>query len=317
MVWAAIGAAAVGVVGGAIVANSGGGGGSSGGGGGNSVGGSSSPAQVADPFASQRPAYQTQLNSLLGSSGTYMGNTTAQAGQSAISSQQVTGQQVAGTSGANSGSAQALSQLNALSQPGNSFTTSDPSYQFRLGQGSTNVARSSAATGLVGSGNILAALDSYGQNMASTEYAAQYSRDQQNVASNLSAENQQYNQNLVSENQQFNQNLSGQQQQFSQFGSIDQNAQNIYQNNYSRLAQLSGANVGSPSAAGGLLASQQAGSAAQVQNWAGLAVQGAQALSGGSASTPAPYLGGVTAGAPVADVTAQTDLPTSVSDFSW
>lgn len=293
MVWAAIGAAAVGVVGGAIVASNSG---SSG-----SVGGSSSPAQVADPFASQRPGYQTQLNSLMGSSGTYMGNTTAQAGQSAIA-----GQQVAGTSGAGSGSSQALAQLTALSQPGNTFTTSDPSYQFRLDQGSENVSRSSAASGLLGSGNILAALNTYGQNMASTEYAAQYSRDQQNVTTNLAAENQQYNQNLT-----------GQQQQFSQLGAIDQNSQNIYQNNYSRLAQLSGANVGSPSAAGGLLATQQAGAAAQVQNWSGLAVQGAQALTSGSSSTSTPYLGGVTSGVPVADVTAQTNLPTSVSDFSW
>lgn len=104
----------------------------------------------ADPFAGQRPQYQTALQQLM-------------------------------TGGA-------------------SAMAADPSYQWRLQQGSENLSRQMASQGLTASGAELAALQDYGQNQASTEF----------------------------------------------------------QNQYSRLAQLAGANVGSPAAAAQITANQQA-----------------------------------------------------------
>ena len=111
-----------------------------------SSGGSGSAASAADPFAAQRPQYQTQLNTLMNGS----------------------------------------------------FTPSDPSYSWRFSQGLDGLNRTEASQGLTFSGNQMAAITDYGQNQASTEYA----------------------------------------------------------NQYSRLAQLSGANVGSPAAAGQIIAGQ-------------------------------------------------------------
>lgn len=66
---------------------------------------------------------------------------------------------------------------NALSNLMNgNFSVNDPSYQFRLGQGQQALERSQAAKGMLGSGNILQALQDYGQGMASTEYQNQYNR---------------------------------------------------------------------------------------------------------------------------------------------
>jgi hypothetical protein len=56
------------------------------------------------------------------------------------------------------------------------FTTSDPSYQFRLEQGQKATERSLASKGLLNSGNAAAALQDYGQNAASTEFQAQFGR---------------------------------------------------------------------------------------------------------------------------------------------
>lgn len=56
-----------------------------------------------------------------------------------------------------------------------SFTT-DPSYQFRYNQGLDAAQRGAAASGMLGSGNRLAELMSYGQGMASQEYGNQFSR---------------------------------------------------------------------------------------------------------------------------------------------
>lgn len=119
-------------------------------------GGGGAAAKAADPFAEQRPQYQTQLNTLM-----------------------------------NGG-----------------FSPSDPSYGFRFNQGMDSLNRTKAAEGLTQSGNQSAALVDYGQNQASTEYS----------------------------------------------------------NQFNRLAQLSGANVGSPAAAGQILygqnqANQQSASA--------------------------------------------------------
>jgi hypothetical protein len=56
------------------------------------------------------------------------------------------------------------------------FTPQDPSYAFRLGEGQQALERSAAAKGMLGSGNILAELQKYGQGMASQEYQNQYNR---------------------------------------------------------------------------------------------------------------------------------------------
>jgi hypothetical protein len=57
-----------------------------------------------------------------------------------------------------------------------SFTPDDPSYQWRMEQGMNNLARSSAAKGMLGSGNMAAELLSFGQGMASQEYGSQFNR---------------------------------------------------------------------------------------------------------------------------------------------
>lgn len=90
-------------------------------------------------------------------------------------------------------------QLQNLMSGGSAAMANDPSYQWRLQQGSQNLSRQMASQGLTASGAELAALQDYGQNQASTEY----------------------------------------------------------QNQYSRLAQLAGANIGSPAAAGQIIAGQQ------------------------------------------------------------
>ena len=56
------------------------------------------------------------------------------------------------------------------------FSTSDPSYQWRLDQGQKAVERSAAARGLLQSGNAAIELQQYGQGMASQEYSAQFNR---------------------------------------------------------------------------------------------------------------------------------------------
>lgn len=68
------------------------------------------------------------------------------------------------------------SQLAGMMTPGASFNTSDPSYAFRFGQGAEAVNRSEGAKGMLGSGNRLMDLVSYGQGMGSTEYGAQFNR---------------------------------------------------------------------------------------------------------------------------------------------
>jgi len=96
---------------------------------------------------------------------------------------------------------------------GDVTTSQDPSYKFRFDQGLEAVNRTSAGSGLLTSGNRLAALTDYGQGMASTEYA----------------------------------------------------------NQFQRLAQLSGANIGSPAAAAQLQYQQQGNSSAGIQSLANAA----------------------------------------------
>lgn len=67
--------------------------------------------------------------------------------------------------------------------------TTDPGYQFRLGQGLESVENSASARGMQLSGNTLKGLEEYGQNFASNEYQNVYNRyntDQTNLYNRLS-----------------------------------------------------------------------------------------------------------------------------------
>ena len=57
-----------------------------------------------------------------------------------------------------------------------SYTSEDPSYQFRLAEGQKQVDNSAAARGSTLSGGALKALQKYGQGMASTEFQNSYNR---------------------------------------------------------------------------------------------------------------------------------------------
>lgn len=67
-------------------------------------------------------------------------------------------------------------QLQSMMTPGSNFQAQDPSYNFRLQQGEQAVNAGAASSGMLNSGNRLQALQSYGQNMASTEFQNQYAR---------------------------------------------------------------------------------------------------------------------------------------------
>ena len=80
-----------------------------------------------------------------------------------------------------------LGSLNALQQglaPGGQFTQTfkpsdmqlDPSYQFRLNQGTQNLNASAAARGMLGSGQNLKDITDYGQGAASQEYQNAFNR---------------------------------------------------------------------------------------------------------------------------------------------
>jgi hypothetical protein len=72
--------------------------------------------------------------------------------------------------------AQYQTQLNNLMQGGVSAVASDPSVQARQQAGEQTLARSMAARGFLGSGNILQELQKQGQDIASQEYGNQFSR---------------------------------------------------------------------------------------------------------------------------------------------
>lgn len=65
------------------------------------------------------------------------------------------------------------------------FSSSDPSYAFRFQQGEQAIDRSLGAKGLLNSGQRLTALNDYGQGMASTEYANEFSRLSQLAGANV------------------------------------------------------------------------------------------------------------------------------------
>lgn len=238
MVWAAIGAATIGVVGGAIVN----GGGKGGGGQAAASTGASTAAQAADPFAAQRYQYQSQLQDLMTNPAYAKMDAGAQANMNFY---------------AMGGTAQPLmDDAQAMLKPGYDFKSSDPSYAFRLAQGTENLNRGAAASGLLDSGNRLAALQDYGQNTASTEFGAEYARRMQGVQAATALDTSHYTENA----------------------GINTDRENQYQAQYARLAQLSGANTGSPTAASGAINQANAGAAAQVDKWGNIITGGAGKL---------------------------------------
>lgn len=74
-------------------------------------------------------------------------------------------------------------QLNSLMT--GSFKPTDPSYKWRFDQGLEALNRTMGASGLLHSGNLLAALSDYGQNQASTEYSNQFQRLAQLSGANI------------------------------------------------------------------------------------------------------------------------------------
>jgi hypothetical protein len=91
----------------------------------------------------------------------------------------------------------ALSQLQGGMQPGGQFTKNfapsdlamDPSYKWRLQQGTQNLNASAAARGMLGSGQNLKDVTDYGQGAASQEYGNAYNRyntNRENLYSKLS-----------------------------------------------------------------------------------------------------------------------------------
>lgn len=200
-------------------------------------GGSGNPVTAADPFADQRFQYQSILKDLMASQPTRAGDLESQDAMRTLAFS------------INTPAQHGLVSMQQMLTPGNTFQPSDPSYQFRFQQGLDAVNRGAAKSGMLGSGNQMAELMQYGQGMASQEFGAEFARQQAftGTASQL------------------------EQQQFGMLSQVDQNQQNIFQNNYARLAQLSGANSGQPGQAGQLLASQQAGAAAMWQQVGGSA----------------------------------------------
>lgn len=235
MAWVAIGGAAIGVVGSAVISNQ------------NnkaadaraanaSASAGNNPVTAADPFADQRFQYQNQLKELM------TGNT----------AKMDPGAQAVMNGIAMGGTAQPLANdAAAMLKPGYEFNSSDPSYAWRLSQGMDAVNRGAAKSGLLDSGNRMIELMNYGQGAASQEFGAEYARKTNAAA------------------------LAGSldQQHFTQAQGIDANTQNMFANNYNRLAQLSGANSGSQAGAGQIMAGQQAGAAAQTSKWGDLAMK--------------------------------------------
>lgn len=121
-------------------------------------GGSAGAAAAADPFAGQRPQYQTMLQQLMASGDpatSFLNNT---------------------------------QNPSAMLQPGYNFQSSDPSYKWRLDQGMQATDNKLAASGLNLSGNRMTALMDYAQGSASQEFRDEFNRQTtayQNTFNNL------------------------------------------------------------------------------------------------------------------------------------
>lgn len=242
MAWGMIGGAAVSVVGGAILNNSNKGSAQQQASNPSAGGAANNPVVVADPFASQRYQYQPWLHDFQ----TDPGNKDTDVGARAQMNYLAMG-----------GNAQPLfTKAQEMLQPGYEFNTTDPSYQWRLDQGSENINRNAAASGSLASGNVLAALQDYGQHQASTEFQNEFQRK-------MGAATAQAGQDV---------------QSFGQLNQIDQDAFNHYNTRFNQLALLSGAMSGSPTGAANQLATQQAGAAAQVDKYGNVIGKAGQAL---------------------------------------
>jgi hypothetical protein len=77
------------------------------------------------------------------------------------------------------GGQEAFARAGQMQTPGFQYNPSDPSYAFRFGEGVNAIDRSAAARGGIGSGGTLKALTRYGQGLASTEFAADFERNNQ------------------------------------------------------------------------------------------------------------------------------------------
>lgn len=117
---------------------------------------------AADPFAPQRPQYQTMLNNFMHGY-SFDGSTGPTPDGMPPKSD--------GTMG---GGHSFMTPMQFLTNPG-SFVT-DPSYQWRLNQGLEGVNRGMAASGMLNSGNRMLELMRYGQGAASQEYGNQFQR---------------------------------------------------------------------------------------------------------------------------------------------
>jgi hypothetical protein len=175
-------------------------------------------ATAADPFAEQRGQYQGLLQNLM--QGPQQGQV-----NSDISSMRDAAQKPMG--------GPYMSMLEKLMTDKDSITQT-PGSQFAMEQGQQALARSKAAGGFLGSGNIMSELQKQAQGQASQDYSQQLS--DLRAAAGLS------------------QGMQG--QGFQQAAGIAGASGGALQDQYSRLAQLSGANTGSPGAAGSLLAKQ-------------------------------------------------------------
>ena len=231
MAWGMIGGAAVSVVGGALLNDSNKSSYSSAPSAGNAA---NSPTTMADPFGPQRYQYMPMLQQFM-TDGTHMDGNAG-------------GQQLMNFY-ASGGNAQPLfNKAEEMLQPGYDFNSSDPSYQWRLDQGSRNLQRNAAAGGSLASGNVLAALQDYGQHQASQEFQNEYQR------------------RMAAATAQAGQDAAG----FGEANQLNQMGMQQNSNIFNRLALLSGAMTGSPTAASDQLARQQAGAAAQVDKYGNL-----------------------------------------------
>jgi hypothetical protein len=272
MTWGAIGGAAIGVVGSAMMG--GGGGGSSGGGGSggtiqngiplgllaqvlgggsalndlfgsgpNSLSGMTQTAATAsDPFATQRPAYQSALSSGTGAAQTIASNTASgQAGWGAGN--------LAALAGENTQSAY-LNANTGISPQLQALSTPTAAQDFAYSQGQDAMARSAAAGGYSASGRQMMEAQAFGQKSA-----AQF--EQQDFNNAMAAQQQGYGQAL----QTAQNNQGAQAQQFSQTQGLfnsglaqSQLAGNQQSTINQQLLTSSGASTGSPAAAGQVLA---------------------------------------------------------------
>lgn len=92
----------------------------------------------------------------------------------------------------------ALTKLSEMGKSGYKFSSSDPSYQWRMEQGQKALERSAAARGNLMSGGHLKSLANYSQGLASTEYQNEYNRQMQlaNLGAKTASQQAGYSSNL-------------------------------------------------------------------------------------------------------------------------